>query len=55
MRLKGLKKLRYVVRLRRLSRRGVKEWKTVCQLTRWYAGDEFEAVNESKRRLSNAT
>jgi hypothetical protein len=45
-RLKGLKKLRHAMGLRRLSRRGVKEWKTVCQMTKWYAGDELDAVNE---------
>lgn len=46
-RMKGLKKLRHSLGLRRLSRRGVKEWKTVCQMTKWYAGEEFDAVNES--------
>lgn len=40
-RLKGLSKLHYRWRLRRLSRRGVKEWKTVCQLTKWYVGDDI--------------
>ncbi len=45
-RMKGLKKLRHSVGLRRLSRRGVKEWKTVCQMTKWYAGEEFDEVNE---------
>lgn len=46
MRLKGRKKLLHAIRLRRLSRRGVKEWKTVCQMTKWYTGDEFDEVNE---------
>jgi hypothetical protein len=45
-RMKGLTKLRHAVGLRRLSRRGVKEWKTVCQMTKWYAGEEFDAVND---------
>lgn len=34
-------RLRYRRGLRRLARRGVREWKTVCQLTKWYAGDEL--------------
>lgn len=46
MRLKGLKKLFHAIRLRRLSRQGVKEWKTVCQMTKWYTGDEFDEVNK---------
>ncbi|MGE0066113.1 MAG: hypothetical protein AB7F97_07515 [Solirubrobacterales bacterium] len=39
--LSGLAKLRYALRLRRLSRRGVKEWKTVCEMTKWYVGAEI--------------
>lgn len=46
-RLQGFKRWRYKVGLWRLSRRGVKEWKTVCQMTKWYSGAEIDAFGEA--------
>jgi hypothetical protein len=40
-RLRGLPRLLHSSGLRLLSWRGVKEWKTVCQLTRWYLDAEI--------------
>lgn len=39
--LKGFAKTRYALGLRRLARRGIKEWKTVCEMTKWYVGEEI--------------
>lgn len=39
--MRSLQKLRYRMRLRARSWRGAREWKTICQLTRWYLGDEI--------------
>ena len=47
-RLRRLGKLKHRFGLWRLSRRGVKEWKTVCQMTRWYTKGESEAIMEAK-------
>jgi len=38
-RLEGTEKRAYEKGLRKRIKAGAKEWKTVCQLTRWYAGD----------------
>jgi len=38
-RLEGAEKRAYQKGLRKRIRDGAKEWKTVCQMTRWYAGD----------------
>ncbi len=40
-RLKGLGRARYRFNLWRTVRSGAKEWKTVCQLTKWYVGDQI--------------
>jgi hypothetical protein len=39
--LAGLARVRYRWRLWRLSKTGVKEWKTVCEMTKWYVGEEI--------------
>lgn len=44
--MRGLQKLRYRMRLRALSWRGAKEWKTICQLTQWYLGDDIPDPSE---------
>lgn len=38
-RLEGPETRAYEKSLRKRIREGTKEWKTVCQMTRWYAGD----------------
>jgi hypothetical protein len=40
-RLEGVEKRKYETGLRKRIKRGAKEWKTVCQMTRWYVGEEI--------------
>ncbi|MDQ2700485.1 MAG: hypothetical protein M3Y23_04055, partial [Actinomycetota bacterium] len=43
----GRMQRRYERGVKKLMRRGVEEWKTVCQLTRWYVGEAIFAPPES--------
>ncbi len=43
---RGLRQLRRHFSSRRGSWRGAREWKTVCQLTQWYLGEEIPMLRE---------
>jgi hypothetical protein len=47
-RMSGMERLRHTIGLWRLSRRGVKEWKTVCQMTKWYSGPDVGGIGRSR-------
>jgi len=44
--MRRLASLHHKLRLKVLSWRGAKEWKTVCQLTQWYLGDSIPQLPE---------
>jgi hypothetical protein len=48
--LNGLARRNHKLRLWWLTRRGVKEWKTVCEMTKWYVGEDIPDPPTGDRR-----